>query len=251
MTLRLGILIADEMSAEATERFGPLSSMYHRFFRMADQNLEFADYKAFEGQLPDTVSDCDGWVVTGSKAGANDESDWMLKLEAFIRTAADENVPAIGICFGHQLMAKARGGRVERTSGNRWGIGVNHYAVEPTSLQGLRPLGQERISLHAMHQDQVVALPKGAQRLGGSDFCPNGIIVYPGRGLSMQQHPEIRQDFSQYLIRTRAGTHFDATAAEKALDAIGGPVDDKLIAHWLLDFIKDGPVSERQSAATA
>lgn len=235
--MKLGILEADSISQEVEDNFGSLTCIFSNFFKLADPDIRCVPYSAHLGELPLDPGECDAWVVTGSKASVNDEAPWMLELEAFIRSAAERAVPAIGICFGHQLMAKARGGRVGRTKGNKWGIGINQYVANPSN--GSKPdwMSKDEIRLQAMHQDQVVQLPPQARCLAGSDHCPNGVILYSGNALSMQLHPEIRADFSRYLINLRKGSHFPVEDGEQALLGVDGVVDDALVAQWMLHFI--------------
>jgi GMP synthase-like glutamine amidotransferase len=236
--MRLGILEADSISQEVEDNFGTLTSMFSNFFKLADPDIHCIPYFAHLGELPQDPAECDAWIVTGSKASANDETPWMLELEAFIRSTAEQAVPMIGICFGHQLMAKARGGRVERTQGNKWGMGINLYVAYADN--GPKPdwMSKDEIRLQAMHQDQVVQLPPQTQCLAGSDHCPNGVILYSGNALSMQLHPEIRADFSRYLINQRKGSHFPVEDGERALLDVDGAVDDALVAQWMLHFIR-------------
>ncbi|SNZ07317.1 type 1 glutamine amidotransferase [Cohaesibacter gelatinilyticus] len=236
--MRLGILEADSVSREVEDNFGTLSSMFSDFFKLADPDILCTPYLAHLGELPDNLDECDAWVVTGSKASANDEADWMLELEEFIRSTAKQNIPTIGICFGHQLMAKARGGRVERTQGDKWGIGIHHYMANSAPSERPDWMSKGEIRLQAMHQDQVVELPPQTLCLAGSDHCPNGVILYPDNALSMQLHPEIRPDFSRYLINQRKGTHFPLEEGEQALIDVDGTVDDVLVAKWMLHFIR-------------
>ncbi|MBT8155193.1 type 1 glutamine amidotransferase [Epibacterium ulvae] len=103
----------------------------------------------------------------------------MLKLEAFIQKVYVAEIPIFGVCFGHQIMAKALGGKVEKYNGG-WSAGPNVYESQVFGNQGII----------ARHQDQVVERSPEARLLGSSNFCENAILGYGDRALSMQAHPE-------------------------------------------------------------
>ena len=78
--------------------------------------------------FPTSVSSCDGWIVTGSAFGAYEDHAFIPPLEDFIRANYKADVPMAGICFGHQIMAQALGGKVEKFSGG-WGVGYTNYEM--------------------------------------------------------------------------------------------------------------------------
>ena len=64
--------------------------------------------------------------------------------------------------------------------------------------------GGQPVTLNAWHQDQVVALPPGAQVAGRNAFCENAALIYGDRAFTVQAHPEFGDDFIQGLMDTRA-----------------------------------------------
>ena len=141
--------------------------------------------------------------------------------------------PVVGICFGHQLMAQAFGGIVQK-SDQGWGVGVHQYQllVPARAYLGTRP----DITCAVSHRDQVVALPAGATRLAGSVFCPNGIIVYDqGPALSLQMHPEFEHEFARALLTLRAGD-IPAPRVEAARGNLNGPSDRLALAAFIAKF---------------
>ena len=67
--------------------------------------------------FPEGIHDADGWLITGSRHGAYEDHPWIPPLEEFIRDAYAAQVPLVGICFGHQIIAQAMGGKVEKYQG--------------------------------------------------------------------------------------------------------------------------------------
>ena len=110
----------DERFRDATD--GDYLELFGRLFGAHVPDLELRPFDVVGGELPDGPEVCDGWVCTGSRHSAYDDLPWIADLQAFIREVAAAGRPFVGICFGHQVLAQALGGRVERASG--WGAGV-------------------------------------------------------------------------------------------------------------------------------
>jgi len=120
--MKIGILQCDDVADELQPEFGNYSEMFERLLGEAASNLEFATYRAVDGGLPISVEECDAYITTGSKHGVNDGLAWVDKLEEFLLELAKAKRKFVGICFGHQVMAKALGGAV---SDRGWGIGMS------------------------------------------------------------------------------------------------------------------------------
>ena len=123
---------------------------YPDFFRelLANRGLQFRSYHVEAMQFPVSVHDCDGWLITGSRHGAYEDHPFIRPLEDFIRKSIAEKVPLVGICFGHQIIAQAMGGTVERFDGG-WSVGPTEYDFD----------GQT-IKLNAWHRDQVTKISR-------------------------------------------------------------------------------------------
>src|SRR5699024_9937248 len=126
--MRLGILETGKVNAALEDRHGAYPDMFARLYRAADPSIEMRSWSVVEGELPAAPEECDAWLITGSRHGVYDELPWIEGLKDFLRRARAARVPIIGICFGHQIMAEAFGGRAEK-SAKGWGIGVQEYAV--------------------------------------------------------------------------------------------------------------------------
>jgi GMP synthase-like glutamine amidotransferase len=141
----------------------------------------------------------DALLLTGSPAGVYEELDWIEPLMAAVREWVAARRPVVGICFGHQLIAQALGGQVVRST-RGWGVGVHTYDAFADTSWGLPP----RLSCIVSHQDQVIERPAAARRIGGSPFCPNGMLHYAQeRVLTYQFHPEFSSDFARDLMGHR------------------------------------------------
>ena len=225
--------MADHLAA----RFGDYPEMFRELYGPLDGELTFAAYEVVNGRFPGRADECDAWLITGSKHGVYDPEPWIDPLKAFLRDARSEGVPMIGICFGHQIMAEAFGGRAEKSE-NGWGCGVHRYRLEK-QVPWLDH-SRDELSMYAMHQDQVVALPDDATRLATSSFCENAIVSYgdPDRpyAVSVQAHPEFSRELAEALVQFRRSSHIPEPVADAALETFGTAVDNRMIAQSTLKY---------------
>jgi GMP synthase (glutamine-hydrolysing) len=178
--------------------------------------------------LPQDPHEADGWLITGSKHGVYEDHPFIAPLEDFIRRVHDADVPLVGICFGHQIVAQALGGRVEKFAGG-WSLGRKAYEVA----------GAAPIVLNAWHQDQVVEAPAGATRLGRNETCANAILAYGDRILTVQAHPEFDAGVIAHFIETRRGMGiYPPDRLEAAEAALPQPVDNGRMAEAVARFLK-------------
>lgn len=188
--MRIGILQCGQSPAQLKRDLGDYPDM---FVRLLDgRGFDFTTWHVEEMAFPDDIHDADGWLLTGSRHGAYEDHAFIPPLEDFIRRVHDAGVPMVGICFGHQIIAQALGGTVVKHPGG-WAVGAQDY-----------DFGGQPVTLNAWHQDQVVALPPGAQVAGRNAFCENAALIYGDRAFTVQAHPEFGDAFIQGLMDTRA-----------------------------------------------
>ena len=224
---------------------GDYPAMFERLLRSAAPELQFAVYHVTEGQLPNGPDECDAWLITGSRHGVYDPLPWIEPLKEFLRTAYAKDVPIVGICFGHQILAEALGGTAEK-SHKGWALGVQKYLVhrKPSWMTGV---GGE-FSLNALHQDQVTRLPDDAEVVAGSAFCPYAVLVYRGSAISIQPHPEFQTGYLRDLIRVRRGKAIPEQDADAALKGLGSPIDAAQVAQWIVQFLEERLAPGRKTA---
>jgi GMP synthase-like glutamine amidotransferase len=169
----------------------------------------------------------DAVVISGSRFGVYEEAPWMVELECFIRALFRAKIPIFGICFGHQIIAKAMGGSVEM-SDRGWGLGTKEYRLAPNTYEFSGPL-----CAHAVHQDQIVKLPDNATVLGGNGHCPFAILGCDQAPVaSVQFHPEFTQSYLTDLLPVLAerGVQPEILSAAKA--SLTSKCNDKTVARW-------------------
>ena len=231
--MHIHILETGEPPAPLKERFGGYPAMFERTLGPLSARFSFSRTAVHEGAAPPDPGAFDGLLITGSPAGVYDGHDWIETAEDLARRAAASGKPAVGICFGHQLLTQAFGGRVEKSE-RGWGVGAHAYEVK-TTASWMTP-APSRVACAVSHQDQVIEPPAGAQVLGGSDFCPNGIIEYAqGPAISFQPHPEFSHDFAAALMRLRK-ERIPADRIETGLASLEAASDRDLISGWIVNF---------------
>ncbi|NOT62186.1 MAG: type 1 glutamine amidotransferase, partial [Acidobacteria bacterium] len=167
--MKIGLLLCDHVA----ERFQPIAGDYAQMFEaLFDKHFTLRTYDAINGELPATLDECDGYLATGSRYSAYDDEPWIQALKAFIQRLVAEQKPFIGICFGHQLLAEALGGKVAKAA-TGWGVGIREIEILQSESWMQPP--QAVCRLHYMHQDQVVQLPPDSTLLVGSAHCPMAI----------------------------------------------------------------------------
>jgi GMP synthase (glutamine-hydrolysing) len=223
--MKIGILQTGHSPEDFREQLGDYGEMFTKL--LDGHDFDFQIWSVVDGVLPEGVNEADGWLITGSKHGAYEDHDWIPLLEDFIRETYADGRPMIGVCFGHQIIAQALGGKVEKFTGG-WSIGRTEYDMDG-----------DKLALNAWHQDQVVELPEGAKVVASSDFCPYAALAYDNRIWTVQPHPEFGHDFIDGLIKTRGKGVVPDHQLEQATAALGGPIDNQKIADQMAAFFKD------------
>lgn len=187
------------------------------------------------------LAEVEAILITGSAFGVYDDVAWISPLKAWTVAAAQHEIPQVGICFGHQLLAEAFGG-VAHKAPQGWGLGRHTYAMtarEPwmSPSQAKSPFGRKDFHLAVSHQDQVLQAPPGARTLAWSDHTPHAALIYDHAPiLTFQGHPEFCPTFADALIRSRRGSRFAEDLADRALTSLQAPLDGDLVAGWISRF---------------
>ena len=194
---------------------------------LAGHGFTFRTWRVVDGEFPDSVTDADGWLIGGSRHGVYEDLPWIPRLQDFIRAAYAEAVPLVGICFGHQAIAQALGGRVEKFR-EGWRVGRMDYDIEG-----------DRYALNAWHQDQVVELPPSATPVGAGPGCTYAALVYDGRAFSVQPHPEFDDSVLKPLLEHRATGVVEDDRIGPALSTLGTADDNARMAARIAAFFKE------------
>lgn len=227
--MKIGILQTGHAPDEIQATLGDYDAMFGRL--LADSGLTFATYNVVDLEFPQSVTDCDGWLLTGSKHGAYEDHAFIPPLEDFIRAAFAADVPMVGICFGHQIVAQALGGKVEKYK-DGWAVGRQTY-----DWQG------EDVTLNAWHQDQVVTRPATAETVACNDFCENAALIYGRNAFTVQAHPEFGDQMIDGLATLRGPGVVPDLLLEAAHANLGKTNANQMLALQIARFFKEKRIS--------
>ncbi|PPQ70426.1 hypothetical protein CVT24_013176 [Panaeolus cyanescens] len=233
MKLKIALLICGGLTGEAKEKNGDYYDIYRNYLNNSfpesiSRSLEFSldPYDVRTQQYP-VEDEYDVLMITGSASSAYEDIEWINKLTQYIARVVNEkpHIKIIGICFGHQVIARALGGECVPNNG-RWEIGPTH--IHLTDL-GKRFFGhQDQFTIQQMHRDHVPSVPPNFHLLGSTPVSPiQGMVRFldphtdpakdhdslpPVHVFTTQGHPEFTEPITTAIIKQRSATGaMDAT----------------------------------------
>ncbi|WP_116809238.1 glutamine amidotransferase-related protein [Steroidobacter cummioxidans] len=230
--MHLGILETGAPPGDLQHHFGSYGDMFRQ---LLGPEYRYSYYDVRNGQLPERIDSHDAYVITGSASGVYDGDPWIESLKQFIQQSAGQ-ASMVGICFGHQIMAEAYGGRVTK-SPKGWGAGLHSYDIK-RHADWMNSDRGPTLSIPVSHQDQIVELPSDAIVLAASEFTPYAVLEYPQRrAISFQGHPEFSPNYATALIDLRRGTRYQQDFADSAVASLQAPNDAQRVAGWVRNFL--------------
>ncbi|HYD37553.1 MAG TPA: type 1 glutamine amidotransferase [Allosphingosinicella sp.] len=225
----IGILRTGAPPGDLAGRFGTYEGMFER---LLGAGFETRVYDVEAGALPRGPDAHPAFLITGSPAGVYEPLPWIAPLLGFLRSARGKS-KLVGICFGHQAMAEAFGGRVEKSE-RGWAAGLQQYElVGQAGWMGPDP--PPAVAVPVSHQDRVTVAPPGARVLAHSHYSPFGMLAWEGDALSMQFHPEFEPDYTRALIEHRRDR---LPAPDAALASLDRSDDRARVAEWIRAFLR-------------
>ncbi len=239
MDLRIGILQCDHVADDLVDIHGDYQDMFTDLVHSHDDSIEVCVYDLTANLFPVDLNACDGYIITGSQFSAYDDKPWINKAKQLVSDLHQKQIPTIGICFGHQLVAESLGGKVEKAADKGWGVGVQNWSLKATE-EWMGNNTPENFSMRASHQDQVVQMPADSKLIAGSDFCPIAGFQ-TGAMLTFQGHPEFSRHYAEALINKRVG-RIGKDTVDTAKTSLAKDVDSETVGAWMVDFIKQNKV---------
>ena len=174
------------------------------------------------------------WIISGSRYSVYDDIPWITQLKSFTKQMTHTTCRCVGVCFGHQLIAEALGGRVLKAESG-WQIGVKTFKIESKNLKSKYARTHSNILM--MCQDQVIQLPEGSEVLAISDACPIGMYAIGDQFLGIQGHPEYSKEYDKALIQKRKHK-YDPSLFFNGLNSLSSSVDRSFFQDVILQFLK-------------
>ncbi len=230
--MKIAILQTDHIPEHRREvAGGNYPEMFANLFFKLSYIIDFDVFDVTEEEYPEDYSIYDGFMITGSKSTAFDTDPWIEVLKSQIVDIYAMGKKMIGICFGHQILAQALGGKVARA---KCGFSVGVRTVKVMSKKEWMEPYSPYLSLLFYHQDMVVNMPEGSELIGSSDYCPVQMFCLNNQVLGIQAHPEMLKIHNHALIKE----YQDQIENEfhRALESLRIRDNSLVIGHWMANF---------------
>jgi len=231
-----------------------VGTVYGGFDRMVSEvaglnPARLARVAAYRGERPEAPSRYAAALITGSRANVTDHASWSEDCAGWVRDAMDASLPLFGICYGHQLMSYALGGRIDYLGdGREIGTGeveLTEAAREDSLLAGVPSL----FAAHFIHEQTVAEPPAGAVVLARNHRDRHQMLRYGPTAVSVQFHPE----FTAPVMRA----YFDVMReglGQEGLDvpALRAGVSETPVSHAIMRrFFEEAAAVSRTEPAGA
>ena len=232
--MKLGLIQCDYVPTLLRSAFNDYPVMFEKAFSGFDTDLDWTVIDICAGIHDVEIGKFDGFIISGSRSSVNDPKSWIVLLLNLIRRIIQKEVPLVGLCFGHQAIAKALGGQVSKSK-TGWNIGCVPVELTATGKTILNVAQQPR--LYAFHQDNVAALPENARSLGSTKVCENFIVEFKRGVIGFQGHPEFDVAYMQGLLDINIANLDDRglTCVEETLKKAS---DSCAVRRFIINYIK-------------
>jgi GMP synthase-like glutamine amidotransferase len=195
---RFAVLKAGTANPNARERLGDCGEMFISL--LAEPGEVWDIYDVEHGVFPEDVSRHDGYVITGSRYSVYEDRPWIKQLLDLVGEIRRREIKLVGVCFGHQAIAMALGGKAELNP-KGWDMGLVELSLTETA-KGLSSFKKapNPTGILVSHMDAVTRLPDGARHLAYSARTEYEMFTLGDSVLSLQGHPEYDSGVIEEII---------------------------------------------------
>ncbi|KAG7977389.1 hypothetical protein I3843_05G029100 [Carya illinoinensis] len=238
---RFAVLLCAEDSDYVKKMYGGFFGVFVGM--LAEEGETWDVYRVACGEFPEDeeIALFDGFVITGSCNDAHGNDVWICKLLNLLKKLDSMKKKVLGICFGHQILARALGGKTGRhMSGWDMGVTTIHLSTSSKFLSSLKL--PPTLSLIECHRDEVRELPPKAEKIAWSDKTGIEMFRCGNHLMGIQGHPEYTQDILLHLVDRLLQRNMIAdTYAEEVKTKAGAREPDREAWKKLcISFLKGG-----------
>lgn len=204
MSQRLPVLLVQmgRPPEEIQQAVGDQPAWFEQALKHPDVELNIV--RPFLGEPLPAPESFQAAVISGSWSMVTEHEAWSERTAEWVKTVVAAGTPLFGVCYGHQLMAYALGGKVDyHPQGSEVGqlpVALTEAGRDDPALSHL----PESFPVFLSHAQSVLTLPPGAVCLASSAHDPHQIIRYTPNALSVQFHPEFTATVMNKIIASRS-----------------------------------------------
>jgi GMP synthase-like glutamine amidotransferase len=230
--MKVGLLECDHVRTELLDIAGDYREMFPALFSTVAPAWEFTFYDVCNGHFPASADECEVYICTGLKSSVYDDEEWILRLKVFLNEIKEAGKVYIGVCFGHQMLAEALGGKVEKADVG-WCVGVHQFEMVKHENWMIPPFSS--VNLLMMCQDQVMKMPPDSSLLAETVDCSVAMFRVGEKMIGIQAHPEFPKKYDRGLMELRV-ERIGAAKVEMGIISLELPTHELVMAQWLKNF---------------